>query len=341
MKNENKKQNGRPADVHNLAAAANHIDTNSGNDGVDRRGFLKCMAWAGTGMLWTVSSGLLGSKILSPLNAVAGENPKGALGDFSFVQISDSHIGFSKEANKDVLGTLKEAVARINALPAPPDFLLHTGDLTHLSEAEEFDTLEQVLRSCKAKQVFYVPGEHDVLNDNGKQYLERFGKGTKGRGWLSFDQKGTHFIGLNNVMAIREGGLGQLGDEQLEWMEDDLKAVSDSTPVVVFAHVPLWMAYPQWGWGTADGARALGYLKRLGSLTVLNGHIHQVLKKPEGNATFHTAMSTAFPQPAPGAAPKPGPLKVDAGRLRSVLGITEVNYSEGKHSLAIVDETLG
>jgi len=310
-------------------------------DGIDRRGFLKCMAWAGTGMLWTAAGGTIASGILQPASARAGEiNP--AMGaDFTFVQISDSHIGFSKEANKDVLGTLKAAVAKINALPAPPDFLLHTGDLTHLSEVEEFDTLEQILKSCKAKNVFYVPGEHDVLNDNGKQYLERFGKGTKGQGWFSFDHKGTHFVGLNNVMAIREGGLGQLGDDQLEWMEDDLKAVSDSTPVVVFAHVPLWMAYPQWGWGTADGARALGYLKRFGSLTVLNGHIHQVLKKTEGNATFHTAMSTAFPQPAPGTAPKPGPLKVDAGKLRSVLGITEVSYSEGKHSLAIVDETLG
>ena len=186
----------------------------------------------------------------------------------------------------------------------------------------------------KTKEKFI---RHNHNHDgNGKQYLQRFGKGTKGSGWFSFDHKGTHFIGLNNVMNIREGGLGQLGDMQLEWMEDDLKAVSDSTPVVVFAHVPLWMAYPQWGWGTEDGARALGYLKRFGSLTVLNGHIHQVLKKTEGNATFHTAMSTAFPQPAPGSAPKPGPMKVEAGKLRSVLGITDVRYRESTHSLAIV-----
>src|ERR1043166_309192 len=310
-------------------------------DGVDRRGFLTCMAWAGTGMLYAAAGGAVASRILQPLNARAGDSATPARGGFPFVQISDSHIGFSKEANKDVLGTLKEAVAKINALPATPDFVLHTGDLTHLSEAEEFDTLKQILKSCKAKQVFYVPGEHGVLNDNGKQYLERFGKGTKGSGWFSFNHKGTHFVGLNNVMNIREGGLGQLGDQQLEWLEDDLKAISSSTPVVLFAHIPLWMAYPQWGWGTSDGERALGYLKRFGSITVLNGHIHQVLKKTEGNATFHTAMSTAFPQPAPGTAPKPGPLKVDAGRLRSVLGITEVNYSVGKHSLAVVDETLG
>jgi len=311
------------------------------NDGVDRRGFLKCMAWAGTGMLYAAGGGVVASRILQPADARAAEAAPTRGADFTFVQISDSHIGFTKEANKDVLGTLKEAVAKINALPTPPDFILHTGDLTHLSEAEEFDTLEQILKSCKARQVFYVPGEHDVLNDNGKQYLERFGKNARGKGWFSFDHKGTHFIGLNNVMNIREGGLGQLGDEQLEWMEDDLRAVSSSTPVVLFAHVPLWMVYPQWGWGTDDGGRALGYLKRFGSVTVLNGHIHQVLKKTEGNATFHTGMSTAFPQPAPGSAPKPGPMKVEAGKLRSVLGITDVNYNEGKHSLAIVDDRLG
>ena len=311
------------------------------NDGVDRRGFLKCMAWAGTGMLYAATGGVVASRILQPVSARAAETAPTVGVDFTFVQISDSHIGFRKEANKDVLGTLKEAVVKINALPTTPDFILHTGDLTHLSEAEEFDTLEQILKGCKARQVFYVPGEHDVLNDNGKQNLERLGKGTKGSGWFSFDHKGTHFIGLNNVMNIREGGLGQLGDEQLAWMEDDLKTVSSSTPVVLFAHIPLWMVYPQWGWGTSDGERALGYLKRFGSTTVLNGHIHQVLKKTEGNATFHTGMSTAFPQPPPGSAPKPGPMKVEAGKLRSVLGITDVKYTESNHSLAIVDDRLG
>jgi len=306
------------------------------NDDVDRRGFLKCMAWAGTGMLWAAGGGLVVSRILRPGSAQAAEVGT----DFTFVQISDSHIGFNKEANKDVLGTLKEAVAKINALPAPPDFILHTGDLSHLSEPEEFDTLEQILKDCKTSRIFYVPGEHDVLNDNGKQYLERFGKDTKGDGWFSFDHKGTHFVGLNNVLKIREGGLGVLGEDQLAWVADDLKAVSDSTPVVVFAHVPLWEVYPQWGWGTEDGARALALLKRFGSVTVLNGHIHQVMKKTEGNLNFHTAMSTAFPQPAPGSAPKPGPMKVEAGKLRSVLGITDVIYTESKHSLAVVDAPL-
>jgi len=313
------------------------ITHNHNDDGIDRRGFLKCMAWAGTGVLWTISGGILRSQTLSH----AADAEKMAAGaDLSFVQISDSHIGFNKEANKDVTATLREAVARINALPKTPSFMLHTGDLSHLAEAEEFDTLEQLLKSCKTKQVFYVPGEHDVLNDNGQQYRDRFGKGSKGSGWYSFDQKGVHFVGLVNVMNIKEGGLGVLGQEQLEWLEDDLKGRSASTPIVLFAHVPLWTIFPKWGWGTEDSEQALGYLKKFGSVTVLNGHIHQIIQKVEGNITFHTAMSTAFPQPEPGTAPKPGPMKVPAEKLRSVLGVTSVNYVEGKNTLAVVDSRL-
>jgi 3',5'-cyclic AMP phosphodiesterase CpdA len=303
------------------------------HDGVDRRGFLKCMAWAGTGMLWTVSGGLLTSKILGATADAAGA-------DFTFVQISDSHIGFNKDANKDVIGTLQKAIAKINALPRPPDFILHTGDLSHLSEAEEFDALEQNLKQIKTGKIFYVPGEHDVLSDNGALYRERFGKNTLGSGWLSFEKNGVHFIGLVNVVNTHEGGLGVLGAEQLDWLKNDLAPLPASTPIVVFAHIPLWAVYPQWGWGTDDAEQALGFLRRFGSVTVLNGHIHQIVKKVEGNITFHTAMSTAFPQPAPGTAPKPGPLKVEADRLSSVLGITDVNYVQGKHSLAVVDSTL-
>jgi 3',5'-cyclic AMP phosphodiesterase CpdA len=310
-------------------------------DGLDRRGFLECMAWAGTGMLWTVGSGMLGS-ILLPARARAADTggilQKSA---FSFVQISDSHIGFNKPGvNTDVAGTLQEAIARINALPEPPDFILHTGDLTHLATADEFDTLDQLLKSVKTQQIFYVPGEHDVTGDNGKLYLERFGKKTKGQGWQSFDYNGVHFIGLVNVMDIQQNGLGALGPDQLEWLEDDLKGHSSDTPIVVFAHIPLWSVYPQWGWGTDDGAQALSYLKRFGSVTVLNGHIHQTMKKVEGNVMFHTAMSTAFAQPIPGTAPKPGPMKIEAGKLRAHLGITHVDYVQGNSSLAVVDSTL-
>jgi plastocyanin len=294
------------------------------------------MAWAGTGAIWTVSGGLLTSKAFGQM----AHHDAGSDAGFTFVQISDSHIGFNKEANKDVTATLQEAIGKINALKRTPDFLIHTGDLSHLSKPTEFDTLDQVLRSCKARQTFFVPGEHDMLADNGQQFLERYGKGTKGAGWYSFDHKGVHFIGLVNVVDLKAGGLGTLGAGQLEWLKKDLSGKTSSTPIVVFAHIPLWTVYPEWGWGTDDGAQALSYMKRFGSVTVLNGHIHQIMQKVEGNVSFHTAMSTAFPQPKPGTAPSPGPMKVSAEQLRGLLGITHVNYIAGNHTLALVDSTL-
>jgi Icc protein len=308
------------------------------NDGIDRRGFLKCMAWAGTGAFCVIQGGVLKSYSLSRLSEIGKKETQGEL---SFVQISDSHMGFNKPANPDVVSTLRAAVGKINALPTPPEFMLHTGDISHLSKPEEFDTVDEILKSASAKDVFYVPGEHDVLNDDGKQYLERYGKATKGAGWYSFDKKGVHFIGLVNVLNLKAGGLGTLGQEQLAWMEKDVQQLSKSTPIVVFAHIPLWSVYPEWGWGTEDSAQALTYLKPFGSVTVLNGHIHQTMQKVEGNVTFHTAASTAFPQPQPGTAPSPGPMKVPAEQLRSLLGLTDVNYIRGKHALAVVDSTLG
>ncbi len=307
---------------------SDYISHDHEHDGIDRRGFLHCMAWAGTGLLWTVSGGVLASRTLAQI-AKAGDSLPSAT-DLSFLQISDSHIGFSKDANKDVTETFKIALDRINAMPTPPAFLIHTGDLTQLSKPEEFDTFDEVLKSCRTKDVFYVPGEHDVLNDGGKLYRERYLKSVegKGSGWYSFNKNGVHFVALVNVLDLQAGGLGQLGDEQLEWLEEDVKGLS------------LWAVYPQWGWGTSDSERALGYLKRFGSLTVLNGHIHQVLQKVEGNVTFHTAMSTAFPQPAPGTAPSPGPMKVPAEKLRSLLGLTSVQYKQGKTALAVVDSNL-
>ena len=317
-----------------------HIIHDHSTDGIDRRGFLKCMAWAGTGVLWSINGGILSSKALGETLA-AGDKLLGAsAATLNFVQISDSHIGFKKPANTDVAATFRETVARINALPVAPEFMLHTGDLTHLAEAEEFDSLDQMLKDCRTRQVFYVPGEHDILSDNGAQYRERFGKGTRGQGWYSFDQKGVHFVGLVNVQGITEGGLGVLGGEQLDWLTRDLAPLSAETPLVVFAHVPLWMVYPKWGWGTDDGAKALALMKRFGSVTVLNGHIHQALQKIEGNMTFHTARSTAFPLPEPGKAAKPGPMTVEATKLRSFLGLTKVSYVENHPTLAIVDSTL-
>src|ERR1700682_441843 len=307
-------------------------------DGVDRRGFLKCMAWAGTGAFCVMQGGVLKSYSMSQMSQLGG---KAAAGELSFVQISDSHMGFNKAANPDVVGTLKAAVDKINGLARPPEFMLHTGDISHLSKPEEFDTVDQILKSATPKDVFYVPGEHDVLNDDGKQFLERYGKGSKGAGWYSFDKKGVHFIGLVNVMNLKAGGLGTLGHDQLEWLEDDVKHLKHSTPIVVFAHIPLWSVYPEWGWGTEDSAQALAYLKKFGSVTVLNGHIHQTMQKVEGNVTFHTACSTAFPQAKPGAAPSPGPMKVPSEQLRTLLGITDVHYKKGQHALAVTDSALG
>jgi 3',5'-cyclic AMP phosphodiesterase CpdA len=313
------------------------IKDNFNADGVDRRGFLKCMAWAGTGTLCLIQGGVLKSFVLSD---IVSKGLGAAKGELSFVQISDSHIGFDKAANPDVTATLDAAIAKVSALETPPEFVLHTGDLSHLSKPSEFDTLDQRLKSMRTEKIFYVPGEHDVLNDDGAQYRERYGKGTHGDGWYSFDQKGVHFIGLVNVMNLKAGGLGNLGKDQLEWVEDDVKKLKSSTPIVVFAHIPLWSVYPEWGWGTDDGAQVLGYLKRFGSVSVLNGHIHQVMQKVEGNVTFHTAMSTAFPQPQPGTAPSPGPMKVPADKLRGLLGVTDVNFVRGKQTLALVDSTL-
>ena len=303
----------------------------------DRRGFLQCMAWVGTGAMWTMAGGML--KGMSIEQAARGAMAMSGMNGLRFVQISDSHIGFDKPANADVTATLRLAVAKIKAAPEQPSFVLHTGDLTHLSKPSEFDTLQQVLGELSVP-VFYVPGEHDVLEDDGKSFLQRFGKGTQGAGWYSFDQGGVHFVGLVNVVNLKAGGLGMLGHEQLEWLEKDVKQLKSSTPIVVFAHIPLWSVYPAWGWGTDDSAQALAYLKRFGSVSVLNGHIHQVMQKVEGHVSFHTAMSTAFPQPAPGSAPSPGPMKVEADRLKKVLGLSRMSFHDVNHPIAITDVPL-
>jgi len=306
-------------------------------DRIDRRGFLECMAWTGTAVVWTAAGGRLSSRVVTP--ASAAEAPAGA---FSFVQISDTHVGFKGQANSDAAATLQQVIDRVNALPSRPAFVLHTGDQTHGQKPGAFDTVAELLKGVKAERTFYVPGEHDVFLDGGKEYLSRYGKGTvDGRGWQSFDYQGTHFVGLVNVLKYKGEGMGSLGEEQIEWLEKDVGRLSSSTPVVVFSHVPLWAVYPQWGWTTEDAERALGYLRRFGSVTVLNGHIHQVLQKVEGNVSFHTAMSTAFPQPAPGSAPAPGPMKIPEADARRMIGVTEVAYVPGKQPLAVVDSTLG
>jgi len=303
--------------------------------GHDRRGFLRCMAWAGTGALWTVSGGLASSISLD--RALAG--PARVKG-FTFLQLSDSHVGFAKPANPDARATYREAVAKVIAMPVKPDFIIHTGDISQLSRDQEFDDADQIIKEA-GLPVFHVPGEHDMLDDeNGKAYLSRYGQGSLGAGWYSFDHRGVHFVALVNVVNLKAGGMGALGADQLEWLRKDLAGRPSSTPIVVFAHIPLWTVYADWGWGTDDAAQALTYLKPFGSVTVLNGHIHQITRKVEGNIVFHTARSTAFPQPVGGTAPSPGPLKAPAGQLRSMLGITTATFVRGREPIALVDATL-
>ena len=307
--------------------------TSDREDGISRRKVLECMTWVGTGVLWTVSAGVPHS--LGLIDQAAAQEARG----LTFLQISDSHVGFDKPANPNARGTLEEAVGRINAMPVKPAFMIHTGDISHLSKAAEFDDADRIISQTRL-DVHYVPGEHDFLDEELKLYRERYGRGTKGAGWYSFDASGVHFIGLVNVVDLKAGGLGNLGDEQLAWLEADVKGRSASTPIVVFAHIPLWTVYPEWGWGTEDSGRALELLKRFGSVTVLNGHIHQVMQKVEGTVTFHTARSTAFPQPAPGAAPSPGPMKVADDKLRTLLGTASIAFKQGSEQLAIVDTPL-
>lgn len=315
-------------------SAHDHDRDHDDRPGASRRQVLECMTWAGTGVLWTLVGGVPTSR---GFLASAAATPAAG---FSFLQISDSHVGFDKAANPHAIDTLKEAVGKIEAMPMKPSFMIHTGDITHLSRAQQFDDAAQIIGGVGV-DVHYVPGEHDMVDEtNGQLYLDRHGKGTTGAGWYAFDQDGVHFIGLVNVVNMKAGGLGNLGPEQIAWLAADLAGRPASTPIVVFAHIPLWTIYPDWGWGTDDGAQALLLLKRFGSVTVLNGHIHQIIQKVEGNMTFHTARSTAFQQPAPGTAPSPGPQIVPAEKLRSVLGLTRVDVAFGRHDLAIVDSTL-
>jgi 3',5'-cyclic AMP phosphodiesterase CpdA len=287
-----------------------------------------------------MAGGVPQSRLLTAAAETLGRSAKNTVEDFSFVQISDSHIGFNKGANPDVTGTLTKAINRIGLASAGmkvPDFMIHTGDITQNSKAAEFDTASQVIRAARVPETFYVPGEHDFIDD-GEQYKQRFGKGAQGNGYYSFQHKGVHFVGLNNCVQV--DAMGNLGAEQLTWLKADLAGLSRSTPIVVFAHIPLWMVYEKWGWGTNDGEQALALLRPFGSVTVLNGHIHQIVQKVEGNVSFHTACATAFPQPAPGTAPNPGPMTVPAGKLASALGITRVKVIRGQHHLAVVDQTL-
>jgi 3',5'-cyclic-AMP phosphodiesterase len=297
-----------------------------------REEFLECMAWCGTGVVYGLSgSGMVGRALAD------GSNMAGGLPDRTFVQISDTHIGFNGKANQDVIGTFQHAIDKINALPKPPEFVIHTGDLTHLAKAEQFDTVKQMLGTIRAGAFYAVPGEHDVIDDGGTQFFKLFGRPSGDR-WFSFDAAGVHALALTNVVDITKGGI--LGREQLEWVRADLAKQPASTPIVVTAHIPLYAVYPDWGWTTDDQMELLDMLRRFDAVTVLNGHIHQVLSKADGKITFYTAASTAFPQPKPGEAPKPGPLAVPAGELGKLLGIRTVTVMGGSGAIAVAEESL-
>jgi hypothetical protein len=303
-----------------------------GTDRIDRRGFLKCMAWAGTSMVWTISGGLLSSCETGTRRVPV------AAKELFFVQISDSHIGFAGAANKDVTGTFARAISQINSLPTRPAFVMHTGDLTHGSTNKQFDTVRQMFTTIKTGHVFQIPGEHDALQGGEKAYLQVFGKGSTGSGYYSFDMQGVHFLALVNSVALE--GPGRLGAVQLDWIRKDLAGRSAETPLVVFAHYPLFALYPRWGWSTDDAAQALDMMKRFASVNVLNGHVHQIMSKTEGNVTFHTARAMGYPLPPPGSAPAPAPLMVPSSQLHAALGIREATLVTHATTLAIKDDTL-
>jgi hypothetical protein len=305
---------------------------------LSRRAALRCMAYGGAGTLFALSGG-----ILTPIDLALAADSKDVLagvGKPLFVQFSDTHIGFAKDANPDVSGTLSRAVDLVNGLPGQPALIIHTGDITHLSKAAEFDLAQQLFTKLRTTEMHTTPGEHDVADPTVSEYFSRFGKPSQNKGYYSFDHAGVHFISLINVLNFKAGGLGSLGAQQLDWVTADLKGRSASTPIVIFAHMPLWTIYEPWGWGTGDAGPLLQQLQRFGSVTVLNGHIHQIIQKVEGNVTFHTARSTAYPQPAAGEAAAPGPLKVPAEQLPGLLGVTSVSVLKHPRALALRDATL-
>ena len=319
----------------------NDFYSNPPNNPADptRRRALGCLAaWSGAAVVWTVAGG-----VPRALGATTqGHAPAASKYALTFVQISDTHIGFHKDANPDVVGSLRRAIADINALPDAPAFVVHTGDVSHLSKPEEFGQAREILTELHVDRVHTVPGEHDALDDGVAGYLKHFDHDGKGIAWYSFDQGGVHFVGLNNVLNFKLGTLAALGDEQVAWLKRDLARVPHSTPIVVLAHIPMWTVWEPWGWGTADSTAALALLRPYGSVTVLNGHVHQVLQKVEGHVALHTAMSLAYPLPTPGQAGvgEPGPVTVPAGELGKRLGTREVHLVRGRHALALVDTPL-
>jgi 3',5'-cyclic-AMP phosphodiesterase len=298
---------------------------------MERRKFIEHVGWTGLGIVWALSeNGLLTARQVDASPAQKS---------FSFVQISDTHIGFHKPANEHVTDTLQKAINAINALPTPPAFVVHTGDISHLSKPEEFDQAKQLLSQLKVP-LFTLPGEHDTIGDRGQAYEEAFNRKNAKEGLQIWDHSGMHFLAVTNVLDFGATGKGALGQAQLDLLTKDLAAQKKDTPIVVFSHIPLYDLYPKWGWATADSAKLLSLLSRFSSVTVLSGHIHQVIQHSEGNIRFHTASTTAYPLPAPGNGEQPTPVTLPEKTLLKALGFRTVEVIARKdtkidqHSLA-------
>jgi 3',5'-cyclic AMP phosphodiesterase CpdA len=307
-------------------------------DGMTRRQLLRHAGWFGSAVVLTVAGGEVISHVAHDKDSAAAAATAADAGALRFVQISDSHIGFTGPANTDVTASFTEAIGQVNALGFRPEFVMHTGDLTHTSTPAQFDQVEQMLGGIRTGRTFTVPGEHDSVGDSGRAYRQTFGTHTSGDGWYSFDTHGVHFIALVNTLSLEK--LGHLGPEQIDFVRKDVAGLSPDTPIVVFSHIPLFAMYPQWGWSTDDALRVLNLLNRFGSVTCLNGHVHQLFSKTEGNVTFHSATTTAYPLPAPGQAPAPTPQVLPAGHLKEALGIRTVTYKTGTSALAVTDQRL-
>jgi 3',5'-cyclic AMP phosphodiesterase CpdA len=304
--------------------------------GMTRRQLMRHSAWFGAAVVLTVVGGEAISHVAG--SAAAGHNAQQGSATLRFAQVSDSHIGFTGTANANVVDTFTEAIGQVNSLEYQPDFVIHTGDLTHLATPQQFDQVKQMLTGLNTPHVFTVPGEHDSTDDGGQRYRQAFGAGTRGDGWYSFDIAGVHLIALVNTLNLKK--LGHLGTDQLDFIRKDVAPLSSDTPIIVFSHIPLFAMYPGWGWGTDDATQALSYLRRFSSVTCLNGHVHQVFTKTEGNITFFSGTSTAYPLPHPGEGPAPKPVTLPAGKLHDALGIREVSYTKGQQALALKEQTL-
>ena len=281
------------------------------NHTIDRRDFLKLAGLGGV---------VFASGLGAPRGAAAAAAKPGGYDDFYFVQLSDSHWGFEGPPNPDAKGTLKKAVAAVNALAEPPDFIVFTGDLTHTTDdpkerRRRLAQFKEIVSELKVKDVRFMPGEHDASLDKGEAYQEFFGKTQ-----FTFDHKGVHFIALDNVSDPR----ASLGDEQLQWLAADLKAQPNDANIVVLTHRPLFDLYPQWDWATRDGAKAIDLMLTKPNVTAFYGHIHQEHHKMTGHIAHHAAKSLMFPLPVAGSQPQRTPLPWDPAQPYRGLGFRDI-----------------